>query len=83
MAFDKGLHLQRNIDAIRTLFRIEKEGRMATAGEKAVLRQFSGFGGLKFSGSQSVKISLFSYQMCKVRIILNSVHFRGNDGGNI
>lgn len=48
MAFDKKLHLQRNIDAIETAFRIEKERRTATPDEINLLQQFAGFGGLKF-----------------------------------
>ncbi|AKK71344.1 DNA methylase [Chryseobacterium gallinarum] len=48
MAFDKKLHLKRNIDAIKAAFRIEKEGRTATSDEINLLHQFSGFGGLKF-----------------------------------
>lgn len=47
MAFDKKLHLKRNIDAIKTAFRIEKERRTATSDEINLLQQFSGFGGLK------------------------------------
>ena len=48
MVFDKKRHLRQNIDAIRTSFNIEKEGREATANEKLLLSNFSGFGGLKF-----------------------------------
>ncbi|WP_241282522.1 N-6 DNA methylase [Chryseobacterium timonianum] len=48
MVFDKKRHLRQNIDAITTSFSIEKEGREATEQEKLLLRNFSGFGGLKF-----------------------------------
>lgn len=48
MAFDKKRHLQQNIDAIRTVFNLEKEGRSSTDQEKLLLKKFSGFGGLKF-----------------------------------
>ncbi|KKO89136.1 DNA methylase [Sphingobacterium sp. Ag1] len=48
MAFDKKRHLSQNIDAIRTIFKLEKEGRKATEDEKLILNSFSGFGGLKF-----------------------------------
>ncbi|WP_353148526.1 N-6 DNA methylase [Chryseobacterium sp.] len=48
MAFDKKRHLTQNINAIRTVFSLEKEERSATDDEIAILRQYSGFGGLKF-----------------------------------
>jgi N12 class adenine-specific DNA methylase len=48
MAFDKKRHLQQNMDAIQTVFHLEKEARSATPDEKAVLNRYSGFGGLKF-----------------------------------
>ncbi|MGE6397091.1 N-6 DNA methylase [Chryseobacterium scophthalmum] len=48
MAFDKKHHLQQNMDAIRTVFAIEKEGRQPTKDEISILKQYSGFGGLKF-----------------------------------
>lgn len=48
MAFDKKRHLQQNIDAIRTVFNLEKEGRSASNEEKLLLKNYSGFGGLKF-----------------------------------
>ena len=47
MAYNKKQHLQDNIEAIRTLFRLEKENRQPSSEELAVLRKFSGFGGLK------------------------------------
>ena len=37
---------QRNLDAIRTLKAVEAENRAATAGERAVLAQYVGWGGL-------------------------------------
>ena len=48
MAYNKRQKLQDNIEAIRTVLQIEKEGRAATAAERDVLRKYSGFGGLKF-----------------------------------
>ncbi|WP_333888290.1 N-6 DNA methylase [Sphingobacterium siyangense] len=48
MAFDKKRSIRQNIEAIRTVFSIEKEGRSATDDEISILRQYSGFGGLKF-----------------------------------
>ena len=47
MAYNKKEHLQKNIDAIRTAFLIEREKRTPTDEELAVLRGYSGFGGLK------------------------------------
>jgi N12 class adenine-specific DNA methylase len=47
MAFSKREHLRQNIDALRIAFVLEKEKRKATSGEKLLLQQFSGFGGLK------------------------------------
>ena len=48
MGFSKKRHLQQNIDALRIAFRIEKEKRQATLGERLLMMQYSGFGGLKF-----------------------------------
>ena len=48
MGFSKKFHLQQNIDALRTAFKIEKEKRTATTGERLLMMQYSGFGGLKF-----------------------------------
>ena len=47
MAYNKTEHLRRNIDAIRTAFLLEKEGRPATAAEQEILRSYSGFGAIK------------------------------------
>ena len=47
MAYNRKEHLQKNIDAIRTAFLIEREKRTPTDEELAVLRGYSGFGGLK------------------------------------
>ena len=48
MGFSKKQHLQQNIDALRIAFILEKENRQATAGERLLMKQYSGFGGLKF-----------------------------------
>lgn len=48
MGFNKRQHLQLNIDALRTAFKLEKEKRQATVGERLLMMQYSGFGGLKF-----------------------------------
>nr|WP_315240072.1 N-6 DNA methylase [uncultured Flavobacterium sp.] len=48
MGFNKRQHLQRNIDALRIAFKLEKESRKASAGERLLMMQYSGFGGLKF-----------------------------------
>ncbi len=47
MAYNRKAHLQKNIDAIRTAFLIEREKRTPTDKELDVLRGYSGFGGLK------------------------------------
>ena len=47
MAYNRKEHLQRNIEAIRTMFLLEREKRTPTAEELDVLRGYSGFGGLK------------------------------------
>ncbi|MDP2335925.1 MAG: N-6 DNA methylase, partial [Bacteroidota bacterium] len=47
MAFNKRTHLRDNIDAIKTTFLLEKENRTATPEERAVLENYSGFGGIK------------------------------------
>ena len=47
MAYNKKAHLKDNIEAIKLAFTLEREGRAATAEEQAVLRSYSGFGGIK------------------------------------
>ena len=47
MAFNRKAKLRDNIEAIRTAFALEKEGRKATAAEREVLERYCGFGGLK------------------------------------
>ena len=47
MAFNKKQRLRENIEAIRTAFTLEKEQRMPTARERALLERYCGFGGLK------------------------------------
>ena len=48
MGFSKKQHLQQNIDALRIAFKLEKEKRQATVGERLLMMRYSGFGGLKF-----------------------------------
>ncbi|MCY1662635.1 N-6 DNA methylase [Chryseobacterium sp. SL1] len=48
MGFSKRQHLQHNIDALRVCFRVEKQNRPVSEGERLLLMQYSGFGGLKF-----------------------------------
>ncbi len=47
MAFNRKQKLRDNIEAIRTAFILEREQRAATAEERAILRKYCGFGGLK------------------------------------
>lgn len=47
MAFNRKAKLRDNIEAIRTVFALEKEGRKATPAEREVLARYCGFGGLK------------------------------------
>ncbi|MBF7092610.1 N-6 DNA methylase [Flavobacterium sp. ALJ2] len=48
MGFNKRQHLQKNIDALRIAFKLEQENRKASVGERLLMMQYSGFGGLKF-----------------------------------
>ena len=48
MGFSKRQHLQSNINALRIAFKLEKEKRRSTQGERQQMMQYSGFGGLKF-----------------------------------
>ncbi|MGV3766807.1 MAG: N-6 DNA methylase [Chitinophagaceae bacterium] len=48
MAFSKREHLQKNMDALHIAFKLEKEKRKASVGERQLMMQYSGFGGLKF-----------------------------------
>lgn len=47
MAFNRKARLRDNIEAIRTIFLLEKEQRGATLAEKEILSRYCGFGGLK------------------------------------
>ena len=47
MAFNRKQKLRDNIEAIRTAFLLDREQRAATAEERAILRKYCGFGGLK------------------------------------
>ena len=47
MTYNKKLHLQTNIEAIRTAFILDRENRKPTETERGLLMQYSGFGGLK------------------------------------
>ncbi|WP_281323471.1 N-6 DNA methylase [Flavobacterium aestivum] len=55
MAFNKKEHLKKNIEALQLVFQLEKEKRQATETERELLRQYSGFGGLKFILNPVVK----------------------------
>lgn len=48
MGFSKHQHLQQNIEALRIVFRLDKENRQATTEERLQMMHYSGFGGLKF-----------------------------------
>lgn len=47
MNYNKKTHLRANIEAIRTVFALEREQRTATDEERNIMRGYSGFGGLK------------------------------------
>ncbi|MEG0944898.1 MAG: hypothetical protein RSF86_14830, partial [Angelakisella sp.] len=47
MAFNRKQKLRDNIEAIRTAFTLDREGRTPTARERLLLERFCGFGGLK------------------------------------
>ena len=47
MAFNRKQRLRENIEAIRTAFTLDREGRTPTARERALLGRYCGFGGLK------------------------------------
>lgn len=48
MAFNRKAKLRDNIEALRTVFTLEKERRAATPEEREILSRYCGFGGLKF-----------------------------------
>ena len=48
MAYNKRQKIQENIEAIRIVFQLERDNRVATPEERELLRKYSGFGGLKF-----------------------------------
>jgi len=47
MSYNKKAHLKVNMEAIRIAFTLDREKRRATESERAVLQQYSGFGGIK------------------------------------
>ena len=47
MAFNRKAKLRDNIEAIRTVFTLDKEHRAATPEEREILSRYCGFGGLK------------------------------------
>ena len=47
MAYNKRAHLLTNTEAIRIAFVLDREKRRATETERAILQQYSGFGGIK------------------------------------
>lgn len=47
MAYNRKQHLQDNIEAIRTIFRLDGKKWKVSPEEQAILRKYSGFGGLK------------------------------------
>ncbi|SHG45638.1 N-6 DNA methylase, partial [Dysgonomonas macrotermitis] len=47
MSYNKKAHLRANIEAIRTVLALERDGRAATDDEKQIMQGYSGFGGLK------------------------------------
>lgn len=47
MAFNRKAKLHDNIEAIKLLFHLDKEGRTATDQEREILSKYCGFGGLK------------------------------------
>jgi len=47
VAYNKKVHLLANTEAIRIAFALDREKRRATEAERAVLHQYSGFGGIK------------------------------------
>ena len=46
MGYNKLNSLQANIQAIKTAFKIRQEQRKATVEERAILQQYTGFGGI-------------------------------------
>lgn len=47
MSYNKRTHLRANIEAIRTVFALEREQRIANDDERKIMQGYSGFGGLK------------------------------------
>jgi hypothetical protein len=47
MSYNKKAHLKTNTEAICTAFTLDMEKRRASEAERDVLRQYSGFGGIK------------------------------------
>ena len=47
MAFNRKQKLRDNIEAIRTAFTLDREGRTPTERERVLLERYCGFGGLK------------------------------------
>ena len=61
MAYNKKAHLKTNTEAIRIAFTLDREKRRATDTEQAILKQYSGFGGIKCILNPAEKESDKSY----------------------
>jgi len=61
MSFNKKAHLAANIEAIRLAFVLEKEHRQPIAEERAAIKLYSGFGGLKCILNPAQTLSDYAY----------------------
>ena len=61
MSYNKKTHLEANIEAIRITFALDRENRRATDSEIAVMKQYSGFGGIKCILNKADKDSDIQY----------------------
>ena len=65
MAYNKKAHLRDNIEAIRLMFRLERERRAATPEEQTVLAAYTGFGGIKAVLSPFGKLTDILRSLCR------------------
>ncbi|MCD7940744.1 MAG: hypothetical protein LUH50_12155 [Bacteroides intestinalis] len=80
MSYNKLNSLQANTKAIRIAFKVRKEQRKATLEERAVLQQFTGFGGVSYILSLDGRNTTEKSEINKALQQLSSVLLNGVDG---
>ncbi len=80
-SYNKKAHLRANIEAIKVAFTLERERRVATPEEISIIKEYSGFGGLKsaFSAPPCRPTHLLS-RLSWLTVSLPAAETLGGDG---